>query len=634
MRRLVASVVACALALGIPLSGQARAATVAGSWPVGRAPFSLATDPATGKIYVANSETAMADGTGRISVVDPASGSVSRLVTSLTANFVLIDGRSLYSSNATYAADQTSVDVFDLDSGARITIPGVGGLSLGIDAGAGRLFAGGRVLSVIDTTSHETRRTLPAPPSSAWFGVAVDPGARRVYLSNPSSRELFAYDYNEADELTAAWTNPLVLPTAVRYALAVDPVGHRVFAAGSDTSGGGTPSAFYVIDASGTVVHSTTIVGFPSGIALAPGAHRIYVATVTSKDVRGAIYASDDATFEVTEVIETPFAPGQPLPHADGRLYVGNYVTVGDYNRFWAPDSTLKALDMANHAPVVTVTLDPANPRTDQTVSAIVDAHDPDLRPMGAPDPTTRTYEWLRNGTIISGQTGSALDLKLVGNGDRGDTVTVRVTASDGQLTSTATASVTVANSAPTATVSLNILSPKTNDVLIVTTDAKDDDGDALAYTYEWLRNGTIIEGQTGSSLNLAVAGNGDRGDRITVRVTASDRQLTSTATQSVDVVNTVPTATVSLSPASPKTNDVLVATTNATDIDRDALSYTYTWSVNGAVKRTATTPSSTDRLDLKVKGNGDKGDIVTVTVTVSDVAGGSTTATASANIR
>jgi hypothetical protein len=637
MRRLVASVLACAIAVGVPLSGQARAATVAGTWPVGRAPLSLATDPATGKIYVANSETAMPDGTGRISVVDPVTGSVSSLTTTLTANFVLVDGaaRKLYSSNSTYAADDSSVDIFDLDTGERTSIPDVGGLSLGLDAGAGRLFAAGHVLTVIDTTSHEAKRTLPAPPSSAWFGVAVDPGARRVYLSNPSSRELFAYDYNEADELTAAWTNPLVLPTAVRYALAVDPVSHRVLAAGSDTGGGGTPSAFYAIDASGTVGHTTTtIAGFPNGIALAPGAHRIHVATVTSKDVRGAIYALDDATFEVTEVIETPFAPGQPLIHADGRLYVGNYVTVGDYTRFWAPDSTLKALDLANHAPVVSVALDPANPRTDQIVTATVDAYDPDLRPMGVTDPTTRTYEWLRNGTVIPGQAGSSLDLKFAGNGDRGDTVTVRVTASDGQFTSTATASVTVANSAPTATVSLNILSPKTNDVLVAATDAKDDDGDALAYSYEWLRNGTVIEGQTGSSLNLAVTGNGDRGDRITVRVTASDGQLSSTATESVTVANTAPTAKVSLNQSSPKTNDALVATTNASDADGDAVSYTYTWIVNGAVKRTATTSSSTDRFDLKVKGNGDKGDVVTVSVTVSDAGASSTPATASATVR
>jgi hypothetical protein len=624
------------MAVGVPLSGQARAATVAGTWPVGRAPLSLATDPATGKIYVANSETAMADGTGRISVVDPVTGSVSSLTTTLTANFVLVDGaaRKLYSSNATYAADDTSVDIFDLDTGARTTIPGIGGLSLGLDAGAGRLFAAGGALTVIDTTTFEIKRTLPPPPFAAWFGVTVDPADRRVYLSNPApnSQGIYAFDYNERDEITSAWANPVTPPTAVRFALAFDPLGRRLLAAGSDTSGGGAPSAFYAITPSGTIAGATTIAGFPNGIALAPGAHRIYVSTMTSQAARGAIYALDDA-YNLTETVETPFAPGQPLIHTDGRLYVGNYVTVGDYTRFWAPDSTLKALDLANHAPVVSVALDPANPRTEQIVTATGDAYDADLRPMGVTDPTTRTYEWLRNGTVIPGQTGSSLDLKVAGNGDRDDMVTVRVTASDGQLTSTATASVTVANSAPTATVSLNIL-PKTNDVLVAATDAKDDDGDGLTYSYEWLRNGTVIEGQTGSSLNLAVPGNGDRGDRITVRVTASDGQLSSTATESVTVANTAPTAGVSLNQSAPKTNDALVATTSASDADGDALSYTYTWSVNGAVKRTATTSSSTDRFDLRMKGNGDKGDVVTVSVTVSDAGASSTPATASATVR
>jgi hypothetical protein len=101
-----------------------------------------------------------------------------------------------------------------------------------------------------------------------------------------------------------------------------------------------------------------------------------------------------------------------------------------------------------------------------------------------------------------------------------------------------------------------------------------------------------------------------------------------------VTVANTAPTAKVSLNQSSPKTNDALVATTNASDADGDAVSYTYTWIVNGAVKRTATTSSSTDRFDLKVKGNGDKGDVVTVSVTVSDAGASSTPATASATVR
>jgi hypothetical protein len=102
MRRFVVLGLVGALAfsfVGFPAS---RAATIASSWPVGKAPFGLALDPATGKVYVANSQTAMLDGTGRISVVDPATSSVVSLTTSLSASFVVADasGRRLYSSNA------------------------------------------------------------------------------------------------------------------------------------------------------------------------------------------------------------------------------------------------------------------------------------------------------------------------------------------------------------------------------------------------------------------------------------------------------------------------------------------------------------------------------------------------------
>ena len=91
---------------------------------------------------------------------------------------------------------------------------------------------------------------------------------------------------------------------------------------------------------------------------------------------------------------------------------------------------------------------------------------------------------------------------------------------------------------------------------------------------------------------------------------------------------------TASLSSSSPKTNDVLTATAVGTDVDGDALTYTYSWSVNGAVKRTATTAATTDRFDLKIKGNGDKSDVVTVSVTASDGAVSSAAATASATVR
>ena len=70
----------------------------------------------------------------------------------------------------------------------------------------------------------------------------------------------------------------------------------------------------------------------------------------------------------------------------------------------------------------------------------------------------------------------------------------------------------------------------------------------------------------------------------------------------------------------------VLVATANAQDADVDPLTLSYAWSVNGVVKQTGASSS----FNLAVKGQGDKGDVVSVTVTASDGnASGSATATA-----
>src|SRR5437588_565281 len=83
-------------------------------------------------------------------------------------------------------------------SGAAVaTIGGVGGLSLGLDTAARRLFAGGHTLRIIDTTTNATvGAPLPPPSGGAWFGVAVDPSRLRVYLTNadPNAPGLFAYD--------------------------------------------------------------------------------------------------------------------------------------------------------------------------------------------------------------------------------------------------------------------------------------------------------------------------------------------------------------------------------------------------------------------------------------------------------
>ena len=649
MRRLVAFALVCALAFTFVGTPATRAAVVASSWSVGAAPFGLALDASTGRVYVANSASSVYDinnpsapPRGLISVVDPANGSVGRILTSLTSNFVVVDSasRRLYSSNATYSANQESTDVFDLDSGAQVaSISGVGGLMPALDVAAGRLFVGGHGLSVIDTATNTVVLSMPSPAGGgAWFGAAVDIQRHRLFLTDGSNSDprLFVFDDQDLSPL-----GQVALRSTVRYAMAVDQARHLVFVAGFDPNGAST-ATLYVIDADTlAIIHTTTMQGSPLGLALAPVQGRVYVAMAGSSFSAGAIYGIDDTTFEVAETMRiSQFRPGLPLMHPDGRLYVGNYNDRGD--PAWNPpqDSTLMAIDLNNHAPVFqSITVSPSTAFTGDTLNADAFAMDPDFSSSLTGDPVAYLYEWSRNGTPIPGATAPTLDLSVAGNGDRGDTISVRVTASDGQMTSDASASVVISDSAPTAGVSLASSAPATNAVLTATAIGSDVDHDALSYRFVWSVNGAVRRSSSGpntsDSFDLAVGGNGDHGDVVMVELVTSDGTLDSAAASAAaTVVNSSPTVSVSLNTTTPTTKTVITATVLGQDIDGDALTYVYTWRLNGVVKRTVTTTSPTDRYDISAKGNGKKGDVVVVTVTASDGTLTSPAASFSATIR
>jgi hypothetical protein len=68
---------------------------------------------------------------------------------------------------------------------------------------------------------------------------------------------------------------------------------------------------------------------------------------------------------------------------------------------------------------------------------------------------------------------------------------------------------------------------PVPGQVLTATVAAQDPDGRRVTFTYQWLRNDTLIPGATGPTLDLSRHGYGVVGDVITVRVTPSDGVLT-----------------------------------------------------------------------------------------------------------
>jgi hypothetical protein len=138
-------------------------------------------------------------------------------------------------------------------------------------------------------------------------------------------------------------------------------------------------------------------------------------------------------------------------------------------------------------------------------------------------------------------------------NPSKGDTIVLEATPNDGTADgATRTASVVVANSAPTATVSLDDASPRTNDTLTATATKADPDGDAVTLTFVWKVGGVTKQTTTTSSsltdaFDLSAPGYGDKGDTIEVFVTPSDGTADgTTASDSATVGNSAPTVTLS----------------------------------------------------------------------------------------
>jgi hypothetical protein len=61
------------------------------------------------------------------------------------------------------------------------------------------------------------------------------------------------------------------------------------------------------------------------------------------------------------------------------------------------------------------------------------------------------------------------------------------------------------------------------NDTLTVVASSTDADGDTVDYDYQWIKNASDLTGETASTLDLSVFGNGDKGDQISVRLTPGD---------------------------------------------------------------------------------------------------------------
>ena len=212
---------------------------------------------------------------------------------------------------------------------------------------------------------------------------------------------------------------------------------------------------------------------------------------------------------------------------------------------FTATDGTLTSpsaqvtinVTAVNDPPVATVSLNAAQPRTNDVLTATVTTSDVEG------DAVSLTYEWRVNGELKRTVTTTALtdsfDLGQIGNGNKGETVTVTVIPNDGTATgASVSASAVVANSVPVAashsfsTTSDAALAIGAPGLLV---GAVDPDGDSLSVvSFSQPASGTLSVAADGSFIYTpAAAFDGT----VSFEYTISDGETTATGTATIQVI-------------------------------------------------------------------------------------------------
>jgi len=259
----------------------------------------------------------------------------------------------------------------------------------------------------------------------------------------------------------------------------------------------------------------------------------------------------------------------------------------------------------------------------DQTL--VADAESSDNTVVDADGLGVFSYQWHRNGVIISGATNQTYSL---GDSDVSALMTVTVSYTDGygtleSLTSAATASVGNINDAPTGSVIITGTATE-NQTLTANNSLADDDGLGV-FSYQWYQNGTIITGSTNNTYQL---GNSDVGQSITVSISYTDghgtlESATSSATAMVNGANEPLTGNVTITGSAIEDQTLTGVTSTLADADGLGV-FSYQWYQNGII----ITGSTKNTYQL---GDNDVGKFISLTVSYTDGNGTLESATSSA---
>ena len=219
-----------------------------------------------------------------------------------------------------------------------------------------------------------------------------------------------------------------------------------------------------------------------------------------------------------------------------------------------------------NSPPVVTsVNILPERPNKESELNLFIQSQDPDG------DPIIYQYQWLRNDEERIGENKNTLKS---GNFKKGDLIRVRVTPSDGKVNGTPFLStpVKILNSPPV--IQEVWIEPKVayvTDRLKANIKSSDSDGDFIYYTYQWGKNGGVLNEERGEFLD---PGGFRKGDLITVTVTPDDRETLGSPKKSETLIISNSPPIILSSPPTSVEKATYIYQVKANDPDNDPITY------------------------------------------------------------
>jgi hypothetical protein len=245
------------------------------------------------------------------------------------------------------------------------------------------------------------------------------------------------------------------------------------------------------------------------------------------------------------------------------------------------------SVQIGNTAPVVSsAVITPTTAYTNTTLTGTYDYFDVD------DDPDSSTYQWLKNGVVINGQTTSTLSGAYF---NKGDAITFRVTAYDGKSTGNTITSdaITILNTLPVVS-NATILQEEiyTDTTVSGSYTYYDEDGDTNTSMITWFVNNISVSNNQTLSSSLFV-----KGQTIIMQVTAYDGEEYGNSINSsgVIVLNTAPSVSdLNITPLEPYTTSNLTGNYIFIDIDYDPdLSYEMWYKNNTLIYEGGILPSS-----------------------------------------